>query len=473
MSEAKNISKNTFFLFLSTLIRFAANMILWALIARAVGVEDFGKLTFAISFTGLFIVFADYGFSPLAIREIARDKSILHKFVGNALFCKFFFSALTIALICIVINLMNYPDITKDVVYVFSCVVVLYSFIAFFNSVFRGIEKMEYETVISFIQNLLLLFFVTIALLLKPHIFQISIAYLLSRAVSFGISAAYYKKKIGKINLQPDRIYEKDILRKAFPFGLHTIFGLIYFQIDTVMLSIMKGDIEVGYYQASMRVILAGLIISDVIINAFYPVLSRLFKQGIDALRNQARHMNKILFVLGIPFSAFMFIFSNEIIHILYGAGYDKSILIFQILAWLLVLRFFGSAYGLVITSANRQSLRMYSVFVASVVNIGLNLVLIPKYGNIGASVATVITNSILTVVYILITKRLLNSFIVDWSFLKTILLTATFGVAVYYFKGYNFVLTTGFVLIYIIVMYVYIFTPEEKNAVFRLLRRK
>ncbi|MCK4491975.1 MAG: oligosaccharide flippase family protein, partial [Candidatus Altiarchaeales archaeon] len=138
MNTVQIIAKNTGALVLMNIVTLGLGLIFTVAIARSFGDVAFGKYSFALAFTSLFAVIMDLGFNQLAIREIARDKKLAEKYMGNIILMKLLLSILFLVFIVIVINLMGYPSSTKLIVYVFGVYVVLSSFGQFFRAIFHA-----------------------------------------------------------------------------------------------------------------------------------------------------------------------------------------------------------------------------------------------------------------------------------------------------------------------------------------------
>ena len=141
MKTVQRIAKNSLVLLVSTIISKVLGFFYVMYTARYLGAEGFAILSFALAFTGIFGLLTDLGFSPLTVREVARDKSLAKKYLNNISIMKAILVTITFALIAIVINLLDYPAQTIKVVYLISLSVVFNSFTGMFYSIFRAFEK--------------------------------------------------------------------------------------------------------------------------------------------------------------------------------------------------------------------------------------------------------------------------------------------------------------------------------------------
>ncbi len=153
------------------------------LIARNIDVESFGKFTFAISFVSLFLILADLGLSSFSIIEIARnriEKKWMLDYIHSVFPLKLILSILTFLFISLLINLIQYPQDTKIIVYFMGLIYILTPFTEFIASLFRGIEKIECEGIIMVVKNLFLFLIVVTALFLTHNVIFISGAWTIS-----------------------------------------------------------------------------------------------------------------------------------------------------------------------------------------------------------------------------------------------------------------------------------------------------
>lgn len=125
--------------------------------ARYLGAEGFGILSFALAFTGIFGVFSDLGLSTLTVREVARDKSLASKYLGNIAVMKVILVIITFGLIALSINLLGYPEQTIKVVYLVALSIIFSAFSGMFYSIFQAYEKMEYQSVGQILNSALML----------------------------------------------------------------------------------------------------------------------------------------------------------------------------------------------------------------------------------------------------------------------------------------------------------------------------
>ena len=125
MNTVKKIAKNTIFLFVAEIISKICLFLLVMFIARKLGDVELGKYSFAISFGFLFTILANFGLDELIIRNVAREKEKVSKYINNISVIKFFLSLIAFFFLVLIINLLKYPSDIKILVYIFGLSLIL------------------------------------------------------------------------------------------------------------------------------------------------------------------------------------------------------------------------------------------------------------------------------------------------------------------------------------------------------------
>ena len=449
MVDQIKIRRNSLFSFLSTIARVTANFILFWLIARYYNAEIFGQFTFAQTISTNLLFLADFGFDILLITEVSRNKSKAPSLFQKYYSIKFVFTI--VALICMWLIALFIPISfeTRILIFLFSFFMVFSALSNFIFAFFKGYEILEYEAYISFGINLILIISVLTLIYLKASIILIGIFFIISRVMGFGAAIIYLKKINEKVSfiLVYDEL--KNDKNKILVYGLFLLFNNLFFQIDTLLLGIWKGEYEVGIYQSVFKLILLPLIIPDIFTNALMPTLSRLFSTDLEKWKVTGFFLNKFLAIIAVPISLIFFVFPDKIIVLLYGGEeFLNSIPVLRILAITFFLRFSFEAFSLMLTTSNRISLRMWTVITATILNIFLNHFFISKYGALGAAIVSLISNSFVLLMYFFFLRNL----VVSWLFNVKQFLFYTFSFSMFvlswYLKETNFLLLVSLILI-------------------------
>ena len=472
MNTAQTIAKNAGILYIARIITLSLSLIFTIYIARYLGDVDFGKYSFAVAFTALFGIFIHLGLDILITRDVSRDKSKASKYLGNISIIRVLSSIIIFILIIITINLMNYPSDTITVVYIFGLYVIFTSFANIFKSTFCAFEKMEYQAIIEIIERIIIVSLGMFVLFSGYGLIEIASVFLLGGIFDVISSFLICSKKFVKPKFEIDLNFWRRSIKEAYPFLLALTFVMIFFRIDTIMLSVMKGDAVVGWYSAAYTLVIGLGIISGPLLSAIFPVMSRFFNSSKEALQTVYERVFRYLFMIGLPIAVGTTLLADKIIPLVYGEQYINSIIALQILVWAQLFVFLNNTTGNVLNSINEQKMNMKIAAIGAVTNVILNLILIPDFSYIGAGISTVITEGLVLILcYRFLSNRLCSLPLLRIG-IKPLLAALLFGCFIFYFKWINlFLLVLLSIILYLSMLYVTkAFTKEDVNLFRQLM---
>jgi len=429
-----SLAKNSFFSTLSLALKVGTNAVLSILLARVLGAGEFGRFVFATTFTGIFLLIVDYSFNLQVVRQVANAPDAVSGIVQRMLSAKLLLS-LACTVVVVLTAVMSQSGQTDTVILVLWLGVLCFSFGQFLNSVFKGVNKFELETYPMLFLNCALLLIVVVLLVLGRNLVLIATGYTAARILYLGISYWYYCRHFGGLRFRVQLREGLTTLYELLPFGIYSILAVIYLQIDTIMLSYMQSDSQVGHYQAAMRVALGTTLLSEIILSSFFPLVARAIRSDSEEFRTHTLLLNKYLLVTGVFLATFLAIFSDSIISVLYGSGYAPSVLLLRLLAVVVFLRFAGAGFGMIINISRNEKWCTIGVSISAVMNILLNCYAIPRYGAIGAAVTSIVTHIVLNSLYVFFAYRAVNSLFISRLCLRGLVLTATFAAGALYLK--------------------------------------
>ena len=475
MNTVQRIAKNTGVLAISQVINSILGFFLFIYIARYLGEVGFGKYSFAIAFTGLFAIIANFGMNNYIIRELARNKEQTSEYLTNVSVIKLLLSFLAFGFIVLTINLMDYPRDTTYAVYLFGIYMILSSFALTFRSVFQAFERMEYDAAVMVIGKIILFTLVLFVIFSGYGLIELAYVYIFAAIVAVTLSFSIILMKIAKPKPTVDFSLWKTLIIGSIPFGLNALFGVLFFQIDTVMLSIFKDDAAVGIYNAAYNPLLALTgIIGYMFLSPIYPVMSRYFVSSKDSLGTLTDLSSKYMAIIGFPIATGCFILANRFIGLFYAGQYTASIMAFQVIALHIPIRLINGVLGRFLPSINRQSLYTIGFSLSALCNIILNATMIPYLSYIGAGIATILSEVFLYFILICFINKYYKKLEVHNHFIKPLLASLMMGGFVFYFRSINlFLLVLFAALVYFaILLMLRTFTQEDKDIFKQVVKR-
>ena len=466
----KTLAKNTAVLSISTIFSLIMGLFTVLYTARYLGSEGFGILSLALSITAIFGVFLDIGLSSLTTREVSRNKPLASKYIENIAVIKILLSVLTFGIIILAVNLIGYPSNVINIIYLITISVIFGSFTGMFNSIFQAFEKMEYISIGTIMNATIMLIGTLIFIYYKLDIYALASLYLLSNGIVLIFAFTIFSWKFFFPKVGIDLTFWKPTLKEAISFGLSGIFIVIYFYIDSVLLSIMVSESAVGIYSAAYRLVFVLLFIPNVFIMSIFPIMSQHFKSSKELLELEYEKSFKYLFAIAIFIFIYGFTFADKIILIIYGTGFNQSILTLQILIFVIPIIFITSLFGTVFGAINKQRFVVIVTGVNALINISLNIILIPKFSYLGASIATVLTEGLgFILLFTYLSKNFLNISIKS-NILKTILSGIVTSLLIYYLKiSINWIVAAILgVFVYILILYILKIITNEDIEIFK-----
>ncbi len=393
-SQAARIRSNSVFAFLTQAIRFLTNFFVFVGVARWYGVESFGQFTTAHSISTVFLLFADFGFDTLLATEVSRRREQAGELCRKYFSLKILFASVATLTMMLVPAFQSMSPPTKLLVTTFSLYVLLASTNNFLFALFKGFEQFNHETRISFYINLVLLATIAALGFLHAPLYTIALAFVATRILGVIIGLPVANRLLRENAFRPDFSGWREVWQNVLVFGSHALFGNLFFVLDTWMLSYVRGDREVGIYQAAFKLMVLVLIIPDIAINTMLPVLSRLHRDRQSQWLDIGRLLNKTLFLLSLPVSLVLFVYADQVINIVYGRNsFGDAVPILRLFSLVVFVRYVVEGYALMLTTSQRQKRRTSIVFFGTLVNVLLNVYFIPRQGAWGAALVSLATN--------------------------------------------------------------------------------
>jgi O-antigen/teichoic acid export membrane protein len=406
MNTVQRLVKNTSVLMASQFIGYFLAFFYSIYSARYLGVENFGVLSAALAFAGIFTILTDLGLSTLTVREVARDRSLADKYLGNAVIVKILLSILTFVLIALIGIFSGYPSEKIYVFYFVTLSLIMNSFVGIFNAIFQAYEKMEYQSVGQIINNVLMFVGILMAIGYQLNLVAFAIVYFLASTVTLIYTFIICVRRFILPKIKFDFPFWRLMLKEAIPIAISGIFALIAFRVDIVMLEIIKGSVAVGWYSAAYRLMEALLFFPSMYTLAIYPLLSKFYVDSRRSLEISYYKSLKYLTIISLPIATATTLLAPQIILFIYKSSYSESIIALQILIWAIPFIFISYVMGSAIVSVNKQIEVVRITFMTMIINVGLNLVLIPSWGFVGAACVTVITEICLFISYFYVVSR-------------------------------------------------------------------
>jgi O-antigen/teichoic acid export membrane protein len=396
MIVARKIAYNVLASSVSKILSTVLALVSIGLVTRYLGKEGFGNYATALAFLSFFSAIADLGLNSASTREISRPQADEKKIMGNIFFLRIVVSFLVFVLSPIIVCFFPYPPEVKRAIIIVAASFLFSSSYQILNGVFQknlAMDKVAFAELMGKILQVAVIYF---AIRWKLSFTWIMSSLFFYMVLSFAI-VYFWSKKYLRFKMQLDWEYWKKFLKSSYPIGLGVFITFIYFKLDTILLSVMKTSADVGLYGAAYKIIENITFFPSMIVGLVFPIMAGSIFYNFENFRKVSDKTYKFFWIFIIPLVIGTLFFADEIIEIIGGAGFSESALVLKILIFALVFIFFGNFFNAILIAGNQQKKLMLILSVAAIFNVVFNLIFIGKYSYLGASIASVLTEMIVT----------------------------------------------------------------------------
>ena len=373
--------------------------------------EGQGKYVFAIVVTSTLEILTTFGLNTLLTREVAKDRSRGNSYLGNAVVLRLLLWLASLPLLAGFLVVWRwFFFLGDDVVLAIALLTLALApahLSASLSSLFLAHERMEYPAGISVLTTLLRVVFGLVALVAGWGFVGLAGAAILTNVCTL-VAFLYLTVRL---LFKPSPTFGGrsafGLLRTSFSLMVNQLLAVVFFRVDVLLLSPMRGDATVGWYSTAYKFIDGLNVIPSTFTFAIFPVLSRFAASAPDALYRSYCLATKYLLMAAFPISVGTVLLAEPIILFFGGPDYlPHSAIALQILICFLPFSYVNSVTQYLLIALNEQRFISYSFFVAVPFNIVANLLLIPHMGYQGAALVTILSEIVLLAPFLICVRR-------------------------------------------------------------------
>jgi O-antigen/teichoic acid export membrane protein len=378
-----------------------------AALGTQLGDEGFGTLYLAMSFSLLFGVLVEFGLNQQLVRAIARDQSLAGPSLVNAIAIKLALACVAYGAIFALIYLLGYSAEARRVIAVYCLILAFNGLSTTFTAVYQGTQRVVFAAVGSIIEKVLVCI-AALALLWAGFGVLTMAAVFVAGSAASALWQAVSLRRVARLELRLDRQVIRTLVRNAIPFFAYWVLGSLYYRLDTILLSKLTGAAVLGWYGAAYRLFDTLVFLPSIIASAIlFPILSQLSAQSRPALQRAMRKGMDTILIVGMPISVGLFTLADPIIRLIYRQPeYVNAVPALQWLSVGLLLLYVNSILGVTLVSLDAERKLTLLAGLALVLNLGLNLALIPLYQHVGAAATTAATEGFMLIYLLAVTPR-------------------------------------------------------------------
>ena len=399
------IFKNTSSLFSAHLIgRLGSLVITIWLMPRYFTESELGGYFVAIALTNLIAILTELGIQNPLIREMTLHPQQTRHYLGNALIVRVILSIVAYG-IMIISGIWLYPSIIVKMIVFLGLAEIANSLAQLYRCVFRAHEEMKYEALTVIAERGAFLVIGGGAILRGYGLVPVCQVMLAAGCINLILSVGLTRLRFTPLRFQPSRETVKVLMQQALPFAVGNLFNLLYFRVDAIMLSKLSSEgVDANtWYGLAYTIVNAFTILPGAfMMGAMFPVLSRAWEREKGRFPGAYTFGMRWMVLSGFPLAVGLSLLSPEITAVLFPtytpSEVGKIATALQWLSWAGGLIFVTTAVQAVLRATDKR--RAFSVLMGAtaLLNICLNIYLIPRYSHVGAAKAMVMSEAFLLI---------------------------------------------------------------------------
>ncbi len=387
----KKVFRNLYWAVLGKVVTLLGSLFVGILVARYLGPEQYGLMSYVISYVSLFQIFASFGMDGIEVREMSKKETDVNLILGTVFRLKLLLALVTIILVVVTALFFESDNFTISLITLYSLSIILNCFNVI-RSYFTSIVWNEYIVKSEISRTLLGACVKVILLLLKAPLWVFIIAVIFDLVLLYAGYVLAYQTKIGSISLwRYDRRIAKYILQQSFPLMLSAAAVIIYQRIDQVMIGNMIDMESVGQFSVAAKFVEIVLFVPMMISQTITPMLVKLRDVNEKEYKIKIQFFQNVTVWFTFIISCIVSFLSYWIVLYSFGEKYLLAVPILQIMIFKSVGMALAYTSGQIIIIEKKQKNVIYRNLLGCIVCIGLNLFFIPKYGIIACAYISIV----------------------------------------------------------------------------------
>ncbi len=419
MSVTSTVARNTGVQVFGRLCYMLLSLLMVKVLTGYLGEAGFGKYSIAVDYLGFFGVLVDLGLYLIIVQKISTtpDQTEKERVVGNIIGLRLLSITVATLLACLFIFVFPYENSLQWGIVAASLGFLFVSVSQLFAGIFQAYLRAEFAAVIEVISRSIIFILVVICSLQKLPLMAVFLTLIIGNGIGLAFAWVVAGRFI-RIRVRFDMAYYREILRDAAPLGLILAISYLYVRQATIILSLhpvlpagLTNEEAVGIYKAPFKLLETVQGIPALFLVSLFPFLSKYIVENDSRLPSMLQKAFDFLIGLAIPLLVGTMLLASQLIPVITsgGEGWARAISCLQILIVAIAFSFLNNFSGHVIIAKKAQRRLIWPNLFYLVVNLLLNILLIPYFAYNGSAMATVVTELCVVIVNFSIIRSLLH----------------------------------------------------------------
>lgn len=457
MTITTKVAHNYILQVISKVISTVLGLIAIALMTRYLGVELFGQYITIITFLSFFGILADLGLTLITVQMISQKNADIPKILSNLLGIRFVSALIFLGLSVITVYFLPYKHLTQLGVTFASWSFFFIALTQILIGLFQKNLKMEKVAIAEVTSRFVLVSGIALSVWFNLGLYIILLFIVLSSFFNFAI-LYFFSKKITSIDLAFDFTLWKTIIKQSWPLAITIALNLIYLKADTLILSFIKSEAEVGIYGAAYKVIDVLITLPFMFAGIVLPILTKEWSEHkTSGFKQVLQKSLDTMIIIALPFVIGTQFIAHDIMTLVAGKDFYASGTVLKLLIIACAIIFIQVTFSHAVIAINKQKKLIAGYLITAITALAGYLIFIPKFSYIGAAYVTIYAESIVALVSIYLIYKYTN-FIPNFKiFKKAILASLLMGLFLHFTKNFNlaFSVTLSITIYFTILHYI------------------
>lgn len=419
--------------------------------ARALGPDDYGGLSSGINIALVLGVVANLGLADYMVLAIARAPQESHTILGDAFLVKI--AVVPFALLGALLLRFYDPDFGL-LFFIMIIHGLFHSYLLLFWSVFRGLERMEFQTLLMVMQALIIAIGSTVIIWLTKNATLAATAYMIASIATVAVGYVLLAKR----GIRPTYRWQpeawKQLLKTALPFGMIFVYLIIFDRLPAVLLPLLSPKADAGWYNSVYTITTVLMTIPSVILAVVIPLMARESQRNLKNVGQIANIVIKSTIIIGMGLALALFVLAPWLVPVLFGDAYLPSVRIMQILAVSLPFSFLVIALVNVLEAVGHQNICARFTGYILLISIPISYIFIWQWGYLGGAVAYLMNNVLLAGFLLWLARKIIGTIRLERAALLPLMAGLLPGLSIYFLRQWPFyALAPVAILLYLVLL--------------------
>ena len=386
--------KNTSWMVFAQIYQMFISLIIGVISARYLGPTNYGTISYAASYISFFTIICALGLEGVVVKEMVSDRKSEGKILGSSIVLRLFAGVLSMISVCLIIKMLNPNDTTLLTVAFLQSIALVFNAFNIIDAWYQSNLKSKIATLIRCTSYTIVSIYKVVLLVFGKSVMWFAFSTSLDAIIIAVLFLIAYRKQ-SNYKLKFENKTMRKLIKQSYHLVIAYLMAVIYSQMDKLMIGMIIDQTHVGYYTAAATICNMWVFIPQALSNSARPIIMELKEKDEDKYLLRLRQLNCVIFWVGIIFALGISVVSGFVVNILYGTAYMEARYPLMILVWSTVFSSLSYPRSIWMLCENRQSYTKKILLWGVVINLILNVVLVPFFDIKGAAIATFVTEAV------------------------------------------------------------------------------